>query len=349
MWPKLYPGVHLPSGSPSPRQRSASCSRSRSRSDSRDAKDSDIMGEIEEIKFHAESTRNDLNARLLALEQHETTLPVAPRITTTELQQATVQRFTSISTDLRNLVDHGYDIGKDHAEAMTTLKSGIAGLEASIKTLRADNAGQRKDLSALQAVVARLEIVSAPPLILRGRSPQPPADSCGTVPAHRPLHTAHHPKARAIIRPRSHSPRAEPAAKRARPTELERGFVSFGPLADSSETTVKHELHLRTAIPNFRLEAPYEVKSDPNFQYHLRVAVTSAAAARALVQAWSKNTVAGYANIKMTEMLAAFGTERARTLPIREQRDQYDRRDQGSGSRAPTTSNHSRNSESSRR
>ncbi|KAJ7677530.1 hypothetical protein B0H17DRAFT_1139545 [Mycena rosella] len=152
------------------------------------------------------------------------------------------------------------------------------------------------------------------------------------------------------IRERRQEHRAEPVAKRACPTELACGFVSFGPLADSSETTVKHlELHVRTAIPNFWLEAPYEVKLDPNFQYHLRVAVTSAAAARALVQAWSKNMVAGYANIKMTEMLAASGTERARTLPIREQRDQYDRRDQGSGSRAPTTSNHSRNSESSRR
>jgi hypothetical protein len=91
------------------------------------------------------------------------------------------------------------------------------------------------------------------------------------------------------------------------------GFVAFGPVNDSAEPPQKlWELYLRTAIPGFRLEAPYAAYQDPNYPSHLRVTVKSRAAARALVDAWGKQTVAGYAGVRMVEMAAAHGTDIAR-------------------------------------
>jgi hypothetical protein len=70
------------------------------------------------------------------------------------------------------------------------------------------------------------------------------------------------------------------------------------------------ELHLRTAIPEFRLDAPYTVMADPAYRDHLRVTVKTELLARLLTAAWGKNTVAGYSRIKMVEMTSAIGNQR---------------------------------------
>ncbi|KAJ7310803.1 hypothetical protein DFH08DRAFT_822901 [Mycena albidolilacea] len=105
--------------------------------------------------------------------------------------------------------------------------------------------------------------------------------------------TPHYPQNFQPSRPRSRSPLPAANAKRARLDDLN-GFVAFGPVNDSAEPPQKlWELYLRTAIPGFRLEAPYAAYQDPNYPSHLRVTVKSRAAARALVDAWGKQTVAG--------------------------------------------------------
>jgi hypothetical protein len=83
-------------------------------------------------------------------------------------------------------------------------------------------------------------------------------------------------------------------AKRAHLDHLN-GFVAFGPMNNSAEPPQKlWELYLRTLIPGFRLEAPYAAYQDPNYPSDLRVTVKSRAAARAVVDVWGKQTVAGY-------------------------------------------------------
>ncbi|KAJ7937559.1 hypothetical protein B0H13DRAFT_1852529 [Mycena leptocephala] len=88
------------------------------------------------------------------------------------------------------------------------------------------------------------------------------------------------------------------------------GFIAFGPLNESAETPQKQfELHLRTAIPHFRLEAPYTVRPGSDYEDHLRVTVKSTSVARALIDAWANQTVAGYTKVRMVEMTAGCGKE----------------------------------------
>ncbi|KAJ7907887.1 hypothetical protein B0H13DRAFT_1879224 [Mycena leptocephala] len=103
----------------------------------------------------------------------------------------------------------------------------------------------------------------------------------------------------------SHSKRARTAIM-----PLPKGFITFGPIAESAETNLRlFELHLRTAIPRFTLQGPYDVRRDPIYSWHSlrRVTVTDESAARALVEAWMQHSVEGYANIKMVQMADATG------------------------------------------
>ncbi|KAJ7444240.1 hypothetical protein B0H11DRAFT_2274892 [Mycena galericulata] len=199
---------------------------------------------------------------------------------------------------------------------MPSLKSGIPKLDAlgeANRALQAENSAQRKDLDAVQAAIARLEIVAAPPLVLRARSPErrlnlhaPSRRGSRSPPA------AQYPKNQHLSRPRSRS-RSPPGAQLAKRPRREdgKGFISVGPIGESAETNRKFfELHLRTAIPKFRLDSPYDVEADPAYKHNYRITVTSNAVARALIEAWGKNTVIGYANIKMFQMAGPSGTER---------------------------------------
>ncbi|KAJ6505016.1 hypothetical protein C8R45DRAFT_1180965 [Mycena sanguinolenta] len=161
-----------------------------------------------------------------------------------------------------------------------------------------------------------------PPVTTRRRSPSP-------VPRYR--------QNQQLSRPRSHSPQRDHIAKRLR-VEEPNAFIAFGPLADSVETPQKlFELHLRTAIPQFRLEAPYVVELDPGFAAHVRITVKSAPVARALMDAWATQNVAGYAKIKMVAMTSASGQEAARGGIARHQ---FIHRADNQDGVKPTSSNH---------
>ncbi|KAJ7113806.1 hypothetical protein C8R44DRAFT_740695 [Mycena epipterygia] len=147
--------------------------------------------------------------------------------------------------------------------------------------LRGDNAAIRQELDAVQATIAhltnRIELAPPPPLQTRSRSPR-----------------------------RGTSTRLQsPPKKRIRTDYVElNGVLSIAPLAESAQTKLRLlDIYLGTPISSFRLDAPYDVRADPTYSHHLRVTVSSRSVARALVSAWSKNTVVGYTNIKMVEMV----------------------------------------------
>ncbi|KAF8185332.1 hypothetical protein K438DRAFT_1974038 [Mycena galopus ATCC 62051] len=177
----------------------------------------------------------------------------------------------------------------------------MAALEA--ESLRANYAEQGRTLAALQVAISRLEITSAAPLVLRTHGILPQR-------SHSPPRLNHQP-----FRTRSRSPPQGQVPKRLR-LDDPNGFIAFGPLTESAETPQKQfELYLRTAIPHFRLEAPYTVRSDSDYTGHLRVMVKSAQVAHALIDAWAKQTVAGYSKVRMVEMAAAHGKEGPMNAP----------------------------------
>ncbi|KAJ6558936.1 hypothetical protein B0H10DRAFT_2240672 [Mycena sp. CBHHK59/15] len=320
-WTSLY-GVQLSaSRSVSPRDRS------RSRSNSSEGPDSELVGRVEEIEFQAEMSRNDLNARLLALEQRDSTPPTIAGLTASDVQKATVQRFAAVVTDLNLLNDGLYEQGKNYDTTNAELRSRVAALETANKSLHIVG----------NSLVLRTDSVQGrPPATTRRRSPSP-------VPRYR--------QNQQLSRPRSHSPQRDHIAKRLRLDEPN-AFIAFGPLADSAETPQKlFELHLCTAIPQFRLEAPYAVELDPGFAAHVRVTVKSVPVARALMDAWATQKVAGYAKIKMVAMASASGQEPARNGIARPQL--IHRGDANPGNpphhSRPSTSNHARSSEPGRR
>ncbi|KAJ7254210.1 hypothetical protein C8J57DRAFT_1236933 [Mycena rebaudengoi] len=284
-WGNLY-GVSVSrQGSPCSRRRTRSRTRSeRSRSGPK-SYDSELQGRMEELEFQTDQSRNHLNVRILALERRESDIPPVSSITADDLQKATVQRFSAVTQDLDVLNEGLYALGKDHDRATAMLVERVNKLEEGNRHLRDENESHRTTLKELQAAIRRLEIVSAPPLIMRPRSPQRLAHS-HTVPQPRQSRSPppfHH-QSRMAPRARSRSP----PTKRARTDELN-GFISLGPLAESAELPQKHfELHLRTAIPAFCLKAPYTVQNDPSFPGHLRVTVASPVVARSLIDAWRK-------------------------------------------------------------
>ncbi|KAF8169751.1 hypothetical protein K438DRAFT_1774131 [Mycena galopus ATCC 62051] len=282
---------------------SRSPSRSRSRSKSSERTDLELLGRVEEIEFQAEQSRNDLNARLLVLERHVPTLSPITGITAADVQKATVQRFEGVVTDLNVLNDGLYDQSRKQSDINATLRTKMAALEAENESLRANYAEQGRTLAALQVAISRLEITSAAPLVLRTHGILPQR-------SHSPPRLNHQP-----FRTRSRSPPQGHASKRLR-LDDPNGFIAFGPLTESAETPQKQfELYLRTAIPHFRLEAPYTVRSDSDYTGHLRVTVKSAQVARALIDAWAKQTVAGYSKVRMVEMAAAHGKEGPMNAP----------------------------------
>ncbi|KAJ6468806.1 hypothetical protein C8R45DRAFT_1167470 [Mycena sanguinolenta] len=332
------------------RLRTRSSSRASPGADVTEGPDSELVGRAEEIEFQAEMSRNDFNARVLALEQRDSTPPGAiTGLTVSDVQKATVQRFAAVVKDLNLLNDGLYEQGKNYDVINAELRSRVAILETANKSLRAENSKQGSDLAAVRAAIERLEISSAIPLVLRTDSVQgrPPATTRRRSPSPVPRYRQN----QQLSRPRSHSPQWDHIAKRLR-VEEPNAFIAFGPLADSVETPQKlFELHLRTAIPQFRLEAPYVVELDPGFAAHVRITVKSAPVARALMDAWATQNVAGYAKIKMVAMMSASGQEAARGGIARHQF--IHRADVNPGNpphhSRPSTSNHARSSEPGRR
>ncbi|KAJ6452793.1 hypothetical protein C8R45DRAFT_1193496 [Mycena sanguinolenta] len=216
----------------------------------------------------------------------------------------------TVVKDLNLLNDGLYEQGKNYDVTNAELRSRVAILETANKSLRAENSKQGSDLAAVRAAIERLEISSAIPLVLRTDSVQgrPPVTTRRRSPSPVPRYCQN----QQLSRPRSHSPQRDHIAKRLG-VEEPNAFIAFGPLADSVETPQKlFELHLRTAIPQFRLEAPYVVELDPGFAAHVRITVKSAPVARALMDPWATQNVAGYAKIKMVAMTSASGQEAAR-------------------------------------
>ncbi|KAJ7147870.1 hypothetical protein C8R43DRAFT_952890 [Mycena crocata] len=254
-----------------------------------------------------------------------------------DLQQVTVQRFKAVTKDLHSLNDGLYDQRETQRKAMAAMMERMEDLEVSNDALRAENKAQRKLLDAVQVTISRLEVLAAPPLIVRGRSAQrmsPPPHRPSNPPSvsHRrssrspPLRVAskgvlphmrsRSPPPRAAskgsvpqIRSRSYSPMGQLNMKRPR-TEPEPVFISFGPVIESAEPPVKYfELHLRTAIPSFVLAAPYQVQRDPVYPGHLRVKLASESVAKSFIDASGRQTVAGYSKIKIYKMGFVSGNE----------------------------------------
>ncbi|KAJ7913793.1 hypothetical protein B0H13DRAFT_2325927 [Mycena leptocephala] len=227
-----------------------------------------------------DADRNTLDARIAILEgRHSST---NDGMTVSDLQESAVQRFDAISRDLQFLDDER---------------------AAHVKGLAAIS--QRAD--ALENVNLKLQKENelAPP---RALGQIPVASSVVQPPKRRQSPPAHTTQRRTQSHGRSLSP--PPDSKRARTaiTPLPKGFITFGPVAESSETNLRlFELHLRTAIPRFTLQGPYDVRRDPIYSHSLRVTVTDESAARALVEAWMQHSVEGYANIKMVQMADATG------------------------------------------
>ncbi|KAJ6568758.1 hypothetical protein B0H19DRAFT_1373257 [Mycena capillaripes] len=305
-WKGLY-GLDLPK------------SRAPSESSDSDNNSDAVRGRLEELESEAAANLANLVARVSALEEH--TAPSAPPnasdITAPQLHNRVVTRFNAVQNDLRMLNDEIYAQGQEHANTIARLSEKITGLQEAKKSLRDDNITLRRDFKTIQAAIARLELAPPAPLQLRSRSPL----STSFHLPHGHGHTSQrrsrspplqYPQTRVNPRPRSFSPPMHPAEKRQRANEPN-GYIALGPVGDSAETLTRFfELHLRTAIPRFILEAPYQVQADPAFRAHLRVAVTSRAVARSLVEAWAKNTVAGYVNIKMVQMDDATGNQAIR-------------------------------------
>ncbi|KAJ7231121.1 hypothetical protein C8J57DRAFT_1581277 [Mycena rebaudengoi] len=181
---------------------------------------------------------------------------------------------------------------------------------------------------------------------MRQRSPQRPAHSHMTPQPRQsrsppPLHHL----GRMASRPRSRLP----PAKRPR-TDEPNGVISLGPLSDSAEPPQKHfEIHLWTAIPAFRLDAPCTAEKDASYPGYLRVTVTSQTVARSLIDVWRRNTVAGYTNIKMVETTAATGRQHAGNGFNTQTRDGHKQRENRFGRSASTGNPGGQYSESSRR
>ncbi|KAJ7268952.1 hypothetical protein C8J57DRAFT_1227715 [Mycena rebaudengoi] len=187
---------------------------------------------------------------------------LASRLTT---YKSNGSALLSCHEDLDVLNDGLYTLGKNHDRATAMLME--------------RNESHHTTLKELQAEIRRLEIVSAPPLIVCPRSPQLLAHS-HTVPQPRQSKSPPPLRHQSRMTPRARS--RSPPTKRARTDELN-GFISLGPPAESAELPQKHfELHLRTAIPAFTWWRP-----------------------RSPIDAWRKNTVAGYTNIEMVETTAA--------------------------------------------
>ncbi|KAJ7853111.1 hypothetical protein B0H13DRAFT_1904300 [Mycena leptocephala] len=211
-------------------------------------------------------------------------------ITVTELHKGVVENIKAIKGDLEVLNEEIYVRAEEQTKAVAAL---------SVKS---------------KAAIARLELAPPPPLLLRS---QRDSESHARHPArHSVSPPPHHSQSRVVSREsvshaHSQSPHREQPAKRQRRDE-DNGYISLGPVGESAETPTRlFELHLRTTTPNFHLEVPYAMELDPTYRDHLRVTVKSEAVARSLTDAWVRNTVAGYAKIKMVRMRSAGGNQSA--------------------------------------
>ncbi|KAJ7166944.1 hypothetical protein C8R46DRAFT_1272047, partial [Mycena filopes] len=263
------------------------------------------LGAVEDLEFRFESSRDDLNGRILALERTLTQLP--GDITAPQLQEAMVQRLRGITKDLGSLNDELLAQGQEAHKANADILKRMDALEDANASLRAQSASQRAGLDALQVRLSQLEVSVAPPVVYSRAPSAVPVISRTQSPSDRGPPLSYPPK---MARGRDRSPEDIQQAKRARTDG--RAFISFGPLAESAETPIKlFELHLRTAITHFRLAAPYQVNQDPAYPHHLRISVVSNAVAGDLIAAWNRQTVAGYSKIKMVEMRDSTGRESA--------------------------------------
>ncbi|KAJ7933703.1 hypothetical protein B0H13DRAFT_1855947 [Mycena leptocephala] len=304
-WNSLY-GINplFQSQSPSPthdRSRSQSIpspTGSQARDQTPSAKaDSELMSRLDELEDKQDADCNTLDARIAILEGHHSS--ANDGLTVSDLQESAVQRFDAISRDLQFLDDER----AAHVKGLAAISQRADALENVNMKLQKENGTLRDDLKALLVRIARLEL--APP---RALGQIPVASSVVQPPKRRQSPPAHTTQRRTQSHGRSLSP--PPDSKRARTaiTPLPKGFITFGPVAESAETNLRlFELHLRTAIPRFTLQGPYDVRRDPIYSHSLRVTVTDEPAARALVEAWTQHSVEGYANIKMVQMADATG------------------------------------------
>ncbi|KAJ7510784.1 hypothetical protein B0H11DRAFT_2269324 [Mycena galericulata] len=280
-------------------------SHSSSRSSSSESSDrSQAHGYLEELENRAETITNELDARIAVLERREPS-PLG-------MSAETIERFGAISGDLVMLNDALFSEQQERDKAYAALLKKTEDVLTANGRLRHDNRLLRAEIDTIKSDVA-----SSLPISLHGRdhvglhqSQSPAAYSVSHPPrAPSPAHYSQPPS-----RPRSRSPVQLQSVKRPR-TDFINGFISFGPLGRSAETPVKlFELHLRTAIPQFRLEK-YTVEVDRAYTDHLRVTLPSTDVARALMTAWARNNVAGYSKIKMFEMVSISGRQRLHATP----------------------------------
>ncbi|KAJ7923977.1 hypothetical protein B0H13DRAFT_2315986 [Mycena leptocephala] len=285
-WENLY-------GVDASRSRSTSQSRSEPGSVERlpSGDDDSVRGRLEDLEFEADTAIKDIVARVSALKEQGSLSSGTAAITVTELHKGVVENIQAIMGDLEVLNEEIYVRAEEQTKAVAALSVKSKALEDANKTLSAENSQLRSDLKAVQAAIACLELAPPPPLLLRSqRDPESHAQ-----------HPAHH----------SISPPPHHSQSRWNRDE-DNGYISLGPVGESAETPTRlFELHLRTAIPNFHLEVPYAVELDPTYRDHLRVTVKSEAVARSLTDAWVRNTMAGYAKIKMVQMRSAGGNQSA--------------------------------------
>ncbi|KAJ7930346.1 hypothetical protein B0H13DRAFT_2309584 [Mycena leptocephala] len=239
----------------------------------------ELYGRVEELEDVGRASREDLTARIAALEE-DNSEEGSSAISVKELSVAAARRFTEITSD-RNILDSAIKL---QAGRLQTINGE---LHSENKALRKDLDALQKDFAALQAQLTRLELNTPAPLRSSSDSSHSKAPD---LPSVRTRHSF------PVLR--SRSPTLDPPSKR-RKFHEGGGFLTVGlfPASQLSPTNLFVSL-IDGALPTFHFTDSYSVTLDPVFPYHLRVTLKSAVDVQSLLKAWGT----GARTVGMEEM-----------------------------------------------
>ncbi|KAJ7939530.1 hypothetical protein B0H13DRAFT_2300808 [Mycena leptocephala] len=223
----------------------------------------ELYGRVEELEDVGRASREDLTARIAALEEDNSEGSSA--ISVKELSVAAARRFTEITSD-RNILDSAIKLQAGRGQTINR---------------------ELRNFTALQAQLTRLEINTPAPLRSSSHSSHSKAPDLPSV------HTRH-----SLPVLRSRSPTLDPPSKR-RKFHEGGGFLTVGPFPASQLSPTDLFVSLVDgALPTFRFTDLYSVTLDPVFPYHLRVTLKSAVDVQSLLKAWGT----GARTVGMEEM-----------------------------------------------
>ncbi|KAJ7882745.1 hypothetical protein B0H14DRAFT_2565139 [Mycena olivaceomarginata] len=206
------------------------------------------------------------------------------------------QRFNVLpwlSTISKHSIPSSTSKGSNQTDANAALRARVHELEDANKALRAENFHQRREHCCGSNCDRTPRDFQSHLRWSCARRVQRQSRAAPLSP--RPATPSNH----QVARRRSRSPEREGFAKTQCGPDDMKGFIAFGTVGDSAEAPLQlFEVHLRTAIPKFRLEAPYTAHPDPDYPHHLRITVAARLSLERSLMQWAKNTVAGYAGIK---------------------------------------------------